>query len=559
MAKGLGIAALLIAIIAFFIPVVGIAFSILALVLATMAALGGDRAYATATPIVVAVNTFGLSPSMWLVMGLSSGAFQFVLVMLALPYIVMLIAWASANGGMFGRSDFGILDHANTPQVNDAALRKAINAGADKRGFGKIIILAIILFVGSMKAFYYLSDLSSNKVEERQAVGSISSPAPPSTVIIAPSPPPTAIAPAPGNPVSTLAAPPSDFRGIKWGSSPAEWMEKIEGPFGPKKLSTWKNPKKLRQFVNVPVAEETYLFENNKLVGGDMLIDVRENFDTLKTALINALGKPTSSDDNSQIYKWQWNDPSAFLTLSYNSHFERATVHIENGEPPGEKNQNATETTPAPTAITNADDYGPYKGLTSERVIEMAAAFEKRMLESNRSKPLMAVLKQPLITKDEVWQARAALSLIVHTDAKYATQAQKILDRIWDDEQEGERAMRAAVAKAVANDVEGRKEFAKTLQQNYWDANLDITVTVSGAKGTTLKLSYVLFNNPLVDKILNTNSFSQTCEAAGFTKIVFTDGYNKGWMWQAKKPSATSSSKSARTKPSSSDLDAEAK
>ena len=38
-----------------------------------MEALGGDRVSETATPAEVAVNTFGLSPSMWLVMALLSG------------------------------------------------------------------------------------------------------------------------------------------------------------------------------------------------------------------------------------------------------------------------------------------------------------------------------------------------------------------------------------------------------------------------------------------------------------------------------------------------------
>jgi hypothetical protein len=99
MAKGIGIAALIVAIVAFFVPIVGIAFSIFALILATLAALGGDRAYATATPIVVAVNTFGLSPSMWLVMGLSSATLQFVLMMLAMPYLFMVVAWVGANRG----------------------------------------------------------------------------------------------------------------------------------------------------------------------------------------------------------------------------------------------------------------------------------------------------------------------------------------------------------------------------------------------------------------------------------------------------------------------------
>jgi hypothetical protein len=128
--------------------------------------------------------------------------------------------------------------------------------------------------------------------------------------------------------------PPTDFRGIKWGSSPAQWMKKIGGPYGPDKLSTWKNPKKLPPFANVPVAEEGYLFQNNKLFGGEMFIDGAQNSETLKAALFDSFGKPTSSDDQLQIYKWQWHNPSFFLMLSYNSKFKRATVHIEKEGPP---------------------------------------------------------------------------------------------------------------------------------------------------------------------------------------------------------------------------------
>jgi hypothetical protein len=109
-------------------------------------------------------------------------------------------------------------------------------------------------------------------------------------------PAPSVITPtAPKNQAPTSPSPPPDFRGVKWGSSPAQWMQKVGGPYGPDKLSTWKNPKKLPPFVNVPVAEEGYLFQNNMLFGGEMFIDGAENFTTLKASLITALGTPSSA------------------------------------------------------------------------------------------------------------------------------------------------------------------------------------------------------------------------------------------------------------------------
>jgi len=63
MAKGFGIAALVCAIVAIFVPFVGIVVSGIAIVLAIVAALSGDRVFATATSLIAAVNTFFLSLS----------------------------------------------------------------------------------------------------------------------------------------------------------------------------------------------------------------------------------------------------------------------------------------------------------------------------------------------------------------------------------------------------------------------------------------------------------------------------------------------------------------
>ena len=68
MAKGFGIAALICALLAIVIPIVGIVVSGIAIVLAIVAAFSGDRAFATATSLIAAVNTFFLSPSVMLVL-----------------------------------------------------------------------------------------------------------------------------------------------------------------------------------------------------------------------------------------------------------------------------------------------------------------------------------------------------------------------------------------------------------------------------------------------------------------------------------------------------------
>lgn len=97
MDKGFGIAALVLAILAIFVPVVGIFVSGLALVLAAISALSGDRVFATATPLIAGVNTFFLSPSVWMAMGgadVRGEQTGFVLVMvafLAAPFVAMIL------------------------------------------------------------------------------------------------------------------------------------------------------------------------------------------------------------------------------------------------------------------------------------------------------------------------------------------------------------------------------------------------------------------------------------------------------------------------------------
>jgi hypothetical protein len=74
MDKGFGIAALVLAILAIFIPF-GIIVSAIAVVLAAVGALAGDKVFAIATALIALVNTFVLSPSTWILLaGSDAGA-----------------------------------------------------------------------------------------------------------------------------------------------------------------------------------------------------------------------------------------------------------------------------------------------------------------------------------------------------------------------------------------------------------------------------------------------------------------------------------------------------
>src|SRR5271168_3600286 len=103
MAKGFGIAALICALLALVIPIVGIVVSGIAIVLAIIAAFSGDRAFATATSLIAGIDTFFLSPSVMLVLHTSPAA----------PVIgVFLFLYAAAPIGVILVKS--LLDHSSS-------------------------------------------------------------------------------------------------------------------------------------------------------------------------------------------------------------------------------------------------------------------------------------------------------------------------------------------------------------------------------------------------------------------------------------------------------------
>jgi hypothetical protein len=96
MAKSFGIAAIAVAVVAIVMPLYGLFLSAGAIALSVIAALAGDRIFATATPIIAVVNTLFLSPLMWLLIrdkGASNvGSFYvFVIIFFAAPFVAMFL------------------------------------------------------------------------------------------------------------------------------------------------------------------------------------------------------------------------------------------------------------------------------------------------------------------------------------------------------------------------------------------------------------------------------------------------------------------------------------
>jgi hypothetical protein len=95
MSKIFGAAALVCSILTIFAPGVSISASIIAIVLAIFAALAGDRMFASATSIVVAINAFFLSLPIWIILG-AYGPYRvdhlvLLLMGLAAPFAAMYI------------------------------------------------------------------------------------------------------------------------------------------------------------------------------------------------------------------------------------------------------------------------------------------------------------------------------------------------------------------------------------------------------------------------------------------------------------------------------------
>lgn len=101
MGKGLGISALVFAIISLFVPFFGIIVSGIGVLLAVFSAVAGDRIFATATSVIVGVNIFFLSPLSLGVILQSNGLLLGVLACLAAPFVAIAI---NASGTFMLRS-----------------------------------------------------------------------------------------------------------------------------------------------------------------------------------------------------------------------------------------------------------------------------------------------------------------------------------------------------------------------------------------------------------------------------------------------------------------------
>jgi hypothetical protein len=94
------------------------------------------------------------------------------------------------------------------------------------------------------------------------------------------------------------------------------------------KLSVWKNSRKdLPPYLELPVAEEAYLFQDGRPYGGELFIDGADNFVRIRASLTNKFGNPDFANDSLRLFTWKKSGTE--IRVHYQANFQRTTVHVE--------------------------------------------------------------------------------------------------------------------------------------------------------------------------------------------------------------------------------------
>lgn len=128
MAKGFGTAGLVFALLGIFFPF-GIILSVVAICLAIAAGLMGDRALAASTSLVVLVNTFVLSPSVWIVLAQAGSGLGWLFVIGALlPFGAIAL---NASGGLAVDSSTAPVSPPTSTTISRETFGPAVSAKAE--------------------------------------------------------------------------------------------------------------------------------------------------------------------------------------------------------------------------------------------------------------------------------------------------------------------------------------------------------------------------------------------------------------------------------------------
>ncbi len=130
--------------------------------------------------------------------------------------------------------------------------------------------------------------------------------------------------------LANTTEPPTGFMDFKWGAPPSGKLKKTTtNPDG----TTMYVPaagNKLAPLFGLVVAEEAYVFSNNKFYSGSAWLDGNDNFDKMKSILTKKFGKPSFVNESMYLWKWGWPERKVEIDLSYQPKFARTTVTFNN-------------------------------------------------------------------------------------------------------------------------------------------------------------------------------------------------------------------------------------
>jgi hypothetical protein len=172
----------------------------------------------------------------------------------------------------------------------------------------------------------------------------------------------------------------------------------------------------------------------------------------------------------------------------------------------------------------------------AEAVAEVEALLKRGKIVEAQTKALAAgkssseAAVQP-ITMVEWADGRSHLNSIPKDVPEYA-KAQMLLKAMDDRDKRNAEFMAAENAKAK---VQGRKEFASRLEENFIEQRMNVDVTALGPQNTTLRIKYVLASKVTAND-LNKSGIIEKAQSAGFKVVQFTDGYDSTWTWKLNPP-----------------------
>jgi hypothetical protein len=134
-----------------------------------------------------------------------------------------------------------------------------------------------------------------------------------------------------GSVVASAADAPKGYRDLPWAASPGKYLKKEPAPYAADVALYRPRPgNALAPLYEVPVAEEVYSFKQGRFISASAWLDGKDNFDKIKTALMEAYGQPAVVDEHKHLRIWQWPDSPVEVRLSFNDKFARATVTYVN-------------------------------------------------------------------------------------------------------------------------------------------------------------------------------------------------------------------------------------